>query len=846
MLLRTLRLGSAGPLAMAVALAVTPAASAADSTPPTQPGAITVSNVTATSASLAWGKSTDDVGIVGYRVYRGPSSASDSELRWIATTDGGNSYSATKLYSGTGYKFGIVAMDAANNKSAMRTVTLTTAPSSDRTAPAAPGSGSVSPKAFSSSRIDIVWGASASSDVAGYQVFRDGSIVTTIDLPGGTRYSDNGLAAASSHSYVIKSVDSAGNVSAGTTAKSATTLATGAVRIARGPYLSNVTGTSAVISWWTNLATPGVVSWGTGSATENTRTDPAGSVHHHSVTISVLTAGTPYLYQVGNGAGVTASGSFRTAATPAQAFTFATIGDFGGGGPGATQNANTIAAAGTQFILTVGDNIYPSAGNPDPDFTTTYSDFDQRFYKPFAGAIKSQPFFPANGNKEYYGDGVFWDNFPMPGSNHSWYSFDWGAAHILVLDSEQPFAPGSEQYTFARNDLAAHQGDTWRIVVIHRPPYSSATASSSSQPVRQYLVPLFQEQDVDLVMSGNTHNYERSHPLINGAPAAGGVTYLVTGAGGNGFNAFKLAQPSWSAFREDTFYQYTRLTVSSSELKLDGIRADSGAVFDSVTMTRSSVPPPTPPEPPGNLTATPVGSSEIDLSWTASPSAGVTAYRVYRGSATGTPLATVNAPATTFRDTGLSPSTTYDYSVTAVSANGESTPATASATTGPGGGGGTTLTLVPTDDATIDATNTTLNAGTSSRLTADNSPVVHFLLKFDVPTSCSTVSSARLTLTVGSSTNNDSTRGGDFFNAPDNGWSQGTVTWATAPAASGSPIASLSTPVALNTAYTVDLSSLVTGPGIVSLRVSTTTGDAAAYFSKEGSPTAGPRLTVTC
>jgi hypothetical protein len=156
------------------------------------------------------------------------------------------------------------------------------------------------------------------------------------------------------------------------------------------------------------------------------------------------------------------------------------------------------------------------------------------------------------------------------------------------------------------------------------------------------------------------------------------------------------------------------------------------------------------------------------------------------------------------------------------------------------------MTLAPTDDATIDATNTTVNAGSSSRLTADNSPVMHFLLKFVVPATCASVSSARLTLTVGSSTNNDSTPGGDFYNAPDNGWSQGAVTWATAPATSGSPVASLPTAVALNTAYTVDLSSLVTGPGVVSLRVNTTTGDAVAYLSKEGSATAGPRLAVTC
>jgi hypothetical protein len=40
-------------------------ASRADTSPPTQPGAITVSNLTATSAQLSWARSTDDVGVVG-------------------------------------------------------------------------------------------------------------------------------------------------------------------------------------------------------------------------------------------------------------------------------------------------------------------------------------------------------------------------------------------------------------------------------------------------------------------------------------------------------------------------------------------------------------------------------------------------------------------------------------------------------------------------------------------------------------------------------------------------------------------------------------------------------------
>ncbi|MDQ1381990.1 MAG: hypothetical protein QOJ71_2709, partial [Actinomycetota bacterium] len=535
---------------------------------------------------LAWSKSTDDVRVEGYRVYRGPAAAADSTLTLVKTMDAATPYSATQLFSGTAYKFGIVAIDAANNKSVMRTVTLTTVTSSDTIAPEPPSSSSVSVKVFSSSRLDIFWALSTSTDAAAYLVMRDGVLLAMVTRPSAPRYSDNGLAASSTHVYSIRTVDSNGNVSAGTSGRSASTPAAGALLITRGPYLSNVSATAAVVSWWTNLPTPGVVTWGTSSPTARSLPDPAGTVQQHSVTISGLTAGTGYQYRVGNGAALSSTAStFTTAAPAGTTYSFAAIGDFGGGSTGLAQNAANIAGAGTAFIQTLGDNIYPSSGNPDPNFTTSYSDFDARFYKPFAAAIAKQAFFPANGNQEYYGDGAFWKNFPMPGTNHSWYSYTWGNAHILVLDTEQPYTVGSAQYAFAQADLAAHQNDKWRIVILQRPPYNSSSAVASSKSEQSNLVPLFQAHHVNLVLSGSSHNYERMKPMTNGVAATGGITYVVSGAGGNGFNAFTIAAPSYTAFREATYYEFLKITVSATSLKVDAVRADTNTVFDTTTIT---------------------------------------------------------------------------------------------------------------------------------------------------------------------------------------------------------------------------------------------------------------------
>ena len=85
---------------------------------------------------------------------------------------------------------------------------------------------------------------------------------------------------------------------------------------------------------------------------------------------------------------------------------------------------------------------------------------------------------------------------------------------------------------------------------------------------------------MSIVASGNSHNYEHVSNAERRA-TADGVTYLVTGGGGNGFNTFSLAQPAYTAFREDSYYQYTKVTVSPTALLVEGRRADTGAVFDS-------------------------------------------------------------------------------------------------------------------------------------------------------------------------------------------------------------------------------------------------------------------------
>jgi chitodextrinase len=108
--------------------------------------------------------------------------------------------------------------------------------------------------------------------------------------------------------------------------------------------------------------------------------------------------------------------------------------------------------------------------------------------------------------------------------------------------------------------------------------------------------------------------------------------------------------------------------------------AGNERVGSNATFKTTAVPPdPTPPSMPSSLAATAVSAGQIDLTWSASTdNVAVTGYRVFRN---GTQIATVSA--LSYSSVGLSPNTTYTYTVAAYDAQNNVSPqsAPASATT---------------------------------------------------------------------------------------------------------------------------------------------------------------------
>jgi chitodextrinase len=180
-----------------------------DTLAPTTPTNLTVTGATASSVSLSWGASFDNVGVAGYDVYKNGNKAGSS----TTTT-----YTVTGLSCGTSNTFAVAAYDAAGNRSAQTAVTASTSACSDAVAPTAPGAPTVSGATASS--LSLSWSASSDNvGVTGYGLYLNGAAVGSTTS---TSYTFSGLVCGTSYALAVDAYDAAGNHSAKTSASAST------------------------------------------------------------------------------------------------------------------------------------------------------------------------------------------------------------------------------------------------------------------------------------------------------------------------------------------------------------------------------------------------------------------------------------------------------------------------------------------------------------------------------------------------------------------------------------------------------------------------------------------------
>ncbi len=242
-----------------------------------------------------------------------------------------------------------------------------------------------------------------------------------------------------------------------------------------------------------------------------------------------------------------------------------------------------------------------------------------------------------------------------------------------------------------------------------------------------------------------------------------------------------------------------------------------------------------PPTPPGTLTAPSIEPFEVDLTWTAAADdVAVVGYTVYRD---GTAIATVDGGTLAYADTSVSPQTAYQYAVDASDAAGNhselsnvvdlATPQVPS-----------TLVAYPDADAYVNADKPNGNYGSATALRVDASPDVRSYLRFTVRGVTGEVTQATLRLRA----NSGSPAGFSVRGVADNGWDEGTITYANAPAV-GSVVRSSG---ALSKgSVEIDVSPLVSGNGTYTIALTTPGSTAVSFVSRDGTSSYWPELSVT-
>ncbi|MBB5868273.1 endoglucanase [Allocatelliglobosispora scoriae] len=261
-----------------------------DTTAPTTPGTPTASGITATSATLTWAASTDNVGVAGYEVVN----ASNIVVGTSATT----SITLTGLSPSTAYALRVRAKDAASNtSSASAAVTFTTAASSDTSPPTTPGTPTAS--GITATSATLAWAASTDNvAVTGYEVINASNAVVATSTA--TSVALTGLTPSTGYALRVRAKDAAGNTSTASAAVTFTTPANGDTSppTAPGtPTASGVTSTGVTLSWSASTDNVGVTGYDVvrvNGSTETVLAGPTGT----STALTGLTAATAYVFAV--------------------------------------------------------------------------------------------------------------------------------------------------------------------------------------------------------------------------------------------------------------------------------------------------------------------------------------------------------------------------------------------------------------------------------------------------------------------------------------------------------------------------------------------------------------------
>jgi hypothetical protein len=523
--------------------------------------------------------------------------------------------------------------------------------------------------------------------------------------------------------------------------------------------------------------------------------------------------------------------SLGTTPLPGSPLIVAASGDGASGETNSLNVSNLIASWNPNLFLYLGDVYEKGSLTEFNNWYGSGSSYFNRFMSITNPTIGNHEYSSSNTAAGYF---FYWNNVP------NYYSYNIAGWHFVSLNSNyvrMPVQAGSAQYNWLSADLAANTLPC-TLVYYHQPLYN--IGQEPAQVAMTDIWQLMAQDKVTLVINGHDHDYQRWTAMDgSGTANPNGVTEFVVGTAGHGYQTFTTSDSRMLVGYDSSNKQYgaLRLELNPSSANFKFINT-SGAVKDSGTINcqGSIAPTPTP-----TVTNTPAGTN------TPTPTAANTSTPTPANTATNTPLPTATSTPTTVptatptalptntpttaptpTDTPIplptnTPTITFTPSLTPTATN---TPST--------------FTFNPQADAYVNAASPTTNFGSSKTLYEDSSPIEHSYVRFNVTGLGGAPTKATLKLFA----NSTSSTGFDVFSVSDNSWVENAINYSNAPAFAATKTGSSGAIKTAGSWISVDVTALVSGNGLVSFGLSTTSGTAINLSSRESGANA-PQLVIT-
>lgn len=332
------------------------------------------------------------------------------------------------------------------------------------------------------------------------------------------------------------------------------------------PWVAGVTKDSVYVCLEATTTMNATVEFGTTSGygmtatTENYQATDVASSFVHNVKLTGLQPNTQYHYRVSHGSTVTANYSFWTAPLAGTPVRWGFAADSRAG-------SNTVHNTMAGLISSYAPRMMVYGGDIAHYGWSRQNWIDEWFQPNQAALNTTTPWVNSPGNHETWGS-VTQAFTQSPYGDPDYFSFDYGDAHILVLNSMTPHGVGSAQWNFADADLAATT-KTWKIVVTHYPPYvyRGGWGLLGDLDNRAMATQVFEPRGVHMVLSGDAHLYQ--HLRKNG------VEYMVMGSFGS--SLYSVADGPEVVYGEST-YNFGIFDMTPTALTLKAYRQDNSLI----------------------------------------------------------------------------------------------------------------------------------------------------------------------------------------------------------------------------------------------------------------------------